>query len=292
MTDRFALKAEGVSAVVKAEGAELVSLKDAGGDELLWQAGPEWPRHAPVLFPVVGRLSGDRLRHGGQSYSMGQHGFARDRLFEAVETGEDRLVMRLRDYAESRAIYPFPFVLDIIYALDGVSLSVTTRVTNPGEATLACGVGAHPGFRWPLADGIAKDRHRIVFDTKETGSALGVEAGLLGAPKTLPFDGKILPLCETLFERDALVMPDVASRSVRYDALDEAGEVVRSLNVSWEGYGDLGIWSKPGGAPFVCIEPWYSMASPVGFDGDIFEKPGILVLEPGDSRDFTWRVAL
>ena len=45
MTDRFALKAEGVSAVVKAEGAELVSLKDAGGDELLWQAGPEWPRH-------------------------------------------------------------------------------------------------------------------------------------------------------------------------------------------------------------------------------------------------------
>ena len=70
MTDRFALKAEGVSAVVKAEGAELVSLKDAGGDELLWQAGPEWPRHAPVLFPVVGRLSGDTLRHDGQSYAM------------------------------------------------------------------------------------------------------------------------------------------------------------------------------------------------------------------------------
>ena len=292
MTDRFALKAEGVSAVVKAEGAELVSLKDAGGDELLWQAGPEWPRHAPVLFPVVGRLSGDRLRHGGQSYSMGQHGFARDRLFEAAETGEDRLVMRLRDDAESRAIYPFPFVLDIIYALDGVSLSVTTRVTNPGEATLACGVGAHPGFRWPLADGIAKDHHRIVFDTKETGSALGVEAGLLGASKPLPFDGKTLPLSEALFERDALVMPNVASRSVSYDALDGAGEVVRSLTVSWKGYGDLGIWSKPGGAPFVCIEPWYSMASPVDFDGDIFDKPGILILEPGDSRDFTWRVAL
>ncbi|SMC44096.1 Galactose mutarotase [Fulvimarina manganoxydans] len=292
MTDRFALKAEGVSAVVKAEGAELVSLKDAGGDELLWQAGPEWPRHAPVLFPVVGRLSGDTLRHDGQSYAMGQHGFARDRLFEAVEIGDDRLVMRLRDDAQSRAVYPFPFILDLIYAVAGASLSVTTRVTNPGETKLACGVGAHPGFRWPLANGVAKERHRIVFDTQETGSALGVEAGLLSAPKPLPFDGRVLPLSETLFERDALVMPNVASRSVSYDALTEAGDVLRSLAVSWEGFGDLGIWSKPGGAPFVCIEPWYSMASPVDFDGDIFDKPGILVLDAGDSRELTWRVAL
>ena len=45
---------------VAADGAELVSLRTAAGHELLWQAGPEWPRHAPVLFPIVGRLAATR----------------------------------------------------------------------------------------------------------------------------------------------------------------------------------------------------------------------------------------
>ena len=48
---------------------------------MLWQAGPVWPRHAPVLFPIVGRLKDDRLRHQGKSYHLPQHGFARDRRF-------------------------------------------------------------------------------------------------------------------------------------------------------------------------------------------------------------------
>ena len=49
-----------IAATVKAAGAELVSLADARGHEFLWQAGPAWPRHAPVLFPIVGRLAADR----------------------------------------------------------------------------------------------------------------------------------------------------------------------------------------------------------------------------------------
>ncbi|MCW2622271.1 MAG: aldose epimerase, partial [Frankiales bacterium] len=44
----------------------------------MWQAGPAWPRHAPVLFPVVGRLPGDVLRVAGVDPRMTQHGVARD----------------------------------------------------------------------------------------------------------------------------------------------------------------------------------------------------------------------
>ena len=75
-------------------------------------------------------------------------------------------------------------------------------------------------------------------------------------------------------------------------ALDASGRESRALTVNWEGYKDLGIWSKPTGAPFLCIEPWYSMASPAGWQGEIAEKPGILTLAPGESRDFVWRVTL
>ena len=70
-----------LSAEVKADGAELCSLRDASGAEVLWQAGPIWPRHAPVLFPIVGRLKDDTLRHEGRAHRLTQHGFARDKRF-------------------------------------------------------------------------------------------------------------------------------------------------------------------------------------------------------------------
>ena len=84
-SDSHTLKSEAITATVKADGAELCSLKNAAGTELLWQAGPQWPRHAPLLFPIVGRLKNDELRLGGKTYAMTQHGFARDQRFEWSE---------------------------------------------------------------------------------------------------------------------------------------------------------------------------------------------------------------
>ena len=34
------------------------------------------------------------------------------------------------------------------------------------------------------------------------------------------------------------------------------------------------------------------MASPVGWDGEFADKPGLLHLAPGESRDMVWRVTL
>ena len=78
-------------------GAELCSLHDAKGREFLWQAGPTWPRHAPNLFPIVGRLKDDRLRHGGKEYHLTQHGFARDRRFAWLSRQKTSCSLELRD---------------------------------------------------------------------------------------------------------------------------------------------------------------------------------------------------
>lgn len=64
---RVSLSTQRLSATVKAEGAELTSLKDAQGRELLWQAGEAWPRHSPILFPIVGKVKDDTLRVGTES---------------------------------------------------------------------------------------------------------------------------------------------------------------------------------------------------------------------------------
>src|SRR4051812_28424770 len=97
--DRHTLRNGAVEATIKADGAELCSLRNAEGIELLWQAGPTWPRHSPLLFPIVGRLKNDQLRHRGKTYPMTQHGFARDHRFEWVEQGTTSCKLALTDNA-------------------------------------------------------------------------------------------------------------------------------------------------------------------------------------------------
>jgi galactose mutarotase-like enzyme len=107
----------GITAVIRAQGAELRSLRDPQGTEYIWQAGPAWPRCAPVLSPIVGRLTGDHLRHGGQTYRLTQHGFARDRTFDWLDRRADACRLALVDVAETRAMYPFAFRLELGYAV-------------------------------------------------------------------------------------------------------------------------------------------------------------------------------
>src|SRR5207237_7974115 len=68
--------------------------------------GPAWPRHAPWLFPIVGRLKDDQLRHRGRTYPMTQHGFARDLRFTWLERTAESCVLRLTDDETTRARYP------------------------------------------------------------------------------------------------------------------------------------------------------------------------------------------
>lgn len=291
MSERHRISRGRISAEIAEIGAELVSLKD-GENELLWQAGPEWPRHAPLLFPVVGKLAGDALRHDGKTYQITQHGFARDLSFEWIERSENRAALRLVESPETLARFPFAFRLDMIFEATDGALSVVSRVTNPGAEMLPFSIGAHPGFRWPLADGLAKESHVIEFETRETGPRRTVEGGLLGPEAPLPFDGRTLHLSPNLFANDALVIPGAASRSVRYVAKRQDGSEARAMTVSWRGYEDLGVWSAPKGAPFLCIEPWRGMASDVGWDGAFVDKPGVVKLGAGETVEFEWRVAL
>jgi galactose mutarotase-like enzyme len=67
---------------------------------------------------------------------------------------------------------------------------------------------------------------------------------------------------------DAIILDRSTSRAFRYTT--HRGLVV---DISWRGFKGLGIWSKPGGAPFLCIEPWHGFASPVDFDGEFSDNP-------------------
>lgn len=286
-TNRHDFASAGIAASVSADGAELQGLRDETGHDYLWPAAPAWPRHAPVLFPIVGRLDNDTLTHAGRHYRMTQHGFARDRRFTWVERSAAGCRLRLTDDAETRAMYPFAFRFEVGYAVADATLSITFTVTNTGDVVLPASMGAHPAFRWPLHPGQAKESYALTFDSDETAPVPHLEGGLLSeADRPSPITGRILPLMETLFANDAVILPRPASRSVRY-----AGASGPAMTVTWEGFEQLGLWSRAGGN-FVCIEPWCGMSSPVGFAGEFADKPWLMLIPPGESRSATHRITV
>mgnify|MGYP002240458002 CR=1 FL=1 len=79
---------EFLSLTVDTHGAEAVSLKNAAGEELLWQADPAvWKRHAPILFPWTGKLKDGSFTHGGKTYKGGQTRFCPGRGAHPAESG-------------------------------------------------------------------------------------------------------------------------------------------------------------------------------------------------------------
>ncbi len=286
--DRHTITSGGLSATVLAHGAELCSLKTADGLELVWQAGPEWRRHAPLLFPIVGRLKNDQLHHGGKSYPMTQHGFARDSRFEWIERAGDICRLRLTDNSETRSRYPFAFRLAVTYTFREADLDVAFEIENPGDEILPASVGGHPAFNWPLLPGTAKESYHLHFSNEETAPIRRLKDGLLRAePAASPIAGKSLALSERLFDDDAIILDRLASHSVRY-----AADQGPALEISWQEFRELGIWSKPGGAAFLCIEPWRGFASPADFDGEFSEKPGLMLIKPGEKRALSYRIGV
>lgn len=271
-------------------GAELWSLADAQGREFMTDGDPAfWSGHAPLLFPIVGGLEANRYRVDGQEYELPRHGFARRSVFETVKAQADVAIFRLRDSAETRAVYPFAFELEMAFTLAGMTLHMAAIVRNPGDGALPFSFGYHPAFAWPLPGGAAKADHVVAFASPEPGAVrrLDPASGLLlpeGEPS--PVEGHHLALDAALFEADAMIWTDLASRSLTFGTPGGA-----QMAIAFPDMPMLGLWQKPG-APFLCIEPWQGHADPVGFSGDFREKPGIVNLEPGDARTFRMDVTV
>lgn len=282
------IASDALSASIDPLGAELSHLRDGEGRELMTDADPAyWAGRAPLLFPIVGRLNGDRYRLDGRSYPLPQHGFARRRRFQPIEQGPSRAVLRLAADDESRAVYPFDFTLDAAYMLAGATLSIEVTATNTGDRDMPASFGFHPAFAWPLPYGGAKEDHRVVFAAEEPDPLARIEGGLIGpADRPSPVDGRVLPLCDALFDADALVWEAPRSRALSYGT--DGGP---QLEIGFANMPTLALWTKPG-ARFLCVEPWQGHADPVGFDGEIWDKPGMLRLAPGEARRFAMQVTL
>lgn len=289
MTDPITITSGQLTAAINPFGAELSSLTDANGRELMTDADPAfWTGRAPLLFAVVGAAAGEMIRVGGQAYPMPKHGFARHSRFQTVAAEPSRAVFALTDSDETRAHYPFAFRLEIAFALRVATLAIDVTVENRGATDMPASFGFHPAFAWPLPYGQAREDHRIVFAADEPAMLrqIAADGTILPTSRPSPVEDRTLALADALFSDDALIWDPVTSQSVTYGAPNAP-----QLRVDFPDTPKLGIWTKPG-ARFVCIEPWHGIADPQGYAGELRDKPGIFVVPPGSRKHIAMQVTL
>lgn len=285
----YDISGDKLKAQVRTAGGELCRLATVSGLELLWDGDPAvWGRFAPTLFPIVGALKDNRMRHHGREYTLPRHGFARDLEWTLKRLSAHAVTLKLVDDAATREVYPFPFELCASFRIEGLSMRVQYDLFNPGDMPILASLGAHPAFRWPILPGVPREAHRMVFEKAESPLLPVVDGrGLLASGNMpTPLRNRELDLSDAVFSEDALIFNPVESRFLRY-----SGPGTPVIEVSWEGFPQLGVWSKPG-AGFVCVEPWRGFASPAAFDGEFGEKPGVFQVGPGGtvSAAYTVRV--
>lgn len=273
-----------ISAEIDPFGAQLTRVS-GNGTEYLWDGNPEiWPKHAPVLFPFVGRLVEGRYISKGRSYDMKIHGFANNIGYEVNRISDAKAEFILRSSDETLAMYPYHFLASVVYELSGSSIYMDMNVENTGTEEMRYGYGGHAGFNVPLEKGLEFTDYSISLP-----DASGVKR-VVFSPSCFPLrnvpdedfrlDGNAIRLTHDLFDDDAVVL-----RNTGYRAVLSACGGERSVEVLYEDAPFLAIWHCVGKAvPFVCIEPWWTLPGYEGEITDIDKRDDYLRLSPGEKR--------
>ena len=258
-------------------GAQLHSLRlKENGKEYIWQGNPEiWYGQAPVLFPIIGQLIGDKYRYNGKEYTMPKHGLARKLPFAVKECGGAKAVFSLESDENTLKSYPFEFELLVIFELCGKSLVNTMTVINKTDGEMYFSIGAHPGFNCKVGD-------IIEFEKPETLSTERIDKENLIIPEKFPLieNSREIEITKEIFEPDALILSDMKSEKLRIKGENE-------IEFTFGKCPFLGIWAKPG-APYVCLEPWYGVNDGREVKKGISEKRGIQKLGKGGEFSFSW----
>lgn len=290
--DKYTLTDGHTAVTIKSKGAELSSVV-RNGIEYMWDANPEyWGRTAPVLFPFVGSLKGKQYRHGGVTYPMGQHGFARDMEFELVSRSDTKITMALTDNGETLRVYPFHFRLEISYELEDGRLTVEWKVVNTGNEALYFSIGGHPAFMCPLNGEGAQNDYTIRL-YKDGSPLAGFDCTYLTSDGTALKEKVrrdtpegVLSVSGELFMKDALILEGRQADKVSLAKSDGTEYVTVEFDAPL-----VGLWSPAGkNAPFVCIEPWYGRCDGEDFDGELKEREWGNTLAAGEEFCKSYKV--
>ncbi len=211
----------------------------------------------PVLFPICGPLTEGQYEWEGHTYSMKQHGLARQMSWEVLaltaNDSEARASLRLKSTSETLAVYPFEFELIFDYVLQDGRLRIEQSYRNTGAKRMPFYAGFHPYF--------ASINGAIPYQTDAT--------------RIYDCNDELEKPLPERFEADQIVESHVL--------LDPREPVITfqpapdvSIKLSYSPvFKYVVLWSIPG-KPFICVEPWMAKNYELNYGRELE------LIEPGD----------
>jgi galactose mutarotase-like enzyme len=192
----------------------------------------------PILFPICGNLPDNAYTYQGESYTLKQHGFARDLPWDVTDQVTQNMVgitLVLNSNDQTRAVYPFDFQLIFTYRLQGNSLEIHQRYVNHSAEAMPFSTGLHPYFQ-------VSDKTQLQFEIPSSQFQNQRDKSVQSFSGQFDFE---------LDEIDASFR-ELSSQSA---AVTDLGQQTQ-LKIDYSSaYSMLVFWTVKG-KDFYCLEPW------------------------------------
>lgn len=193
----------------------------------------------PILFPICGNLPNNTYTYRGQTYTLKQHGFARDLPWEVTDQDtetEAALSLTLTSQEQTRQVYPFEFRVTFTYQLQGASLILKQQYTNLSDEPMPFSTGFHPYFQ-------VADKNQLQFEIPATRLKNQIDQTEHSFTGKFDFE---------LDEIDAALGPLTQPTA---QVIDQQRQICLTLGYDLSIYSTLVFWTIKG-KDYYCLEPW------------------------------------
>ncbi|RWZ40484.1 aldose 1-epimerase family protein [Levilactobacillus brevis] len=282
------------TATINEVGAELTHLVDqASHRDLIWN-NDLWPKHAPVLFPAIGRSNEDSYLIDGQRYEMPQHGFVSGETFMIVDQTPTAVTLSLTANAATRVYYPFDFELQVTFTLVATGLNLTFSVQNHGQQDLSYSLGSHPAFNVPFEAGEAFTDYELVLDPAPTDLQ---QFEIVKTPNPyrsgkellVTTDKGVIKLNYPMFDAGLIILkaPNLAHLTL------QSTKSKHSISLNLDDFDYVTLWTKEGAqAPFLCLEPFNGLPDVAGDLRELATKEGNHHVAVGQSETMAYTITV
>lgn len=279
----YTLKNDKLEITIRSLGAEIQSIIHSGIN-YSWSADPKfWGKKAPLLFPIVGRVTNSQTKIDGKLYEIEQHGFIKYTEFEALEISSEKIVLEGRYTEQNLAVYPYKFKIIVEYYIKDDKFYQNYTVCNLENKKIIYGFGLHPAYN---LESIGCDFEDCYIDFNQD---IKINKPTLLENRMFDFvnrtkveitDGK-LPLKHDLFTQDAIILDDLSFDKVTLYAKNK-----RLFDFEFKGFSLFAIW-QPLNAPFLCLEPWNSVGGVNSMNENLESNETMKYLEANQSETFS-----
>lgn len=265
------IKNDYLKVTISTLGAEIQSVENLDDHfQYIWNDKEKkyWQRHAPILFPFIGRSNENAYLLDGKKYPMSQHGFLRDQKFSVTYQDQNSVTLRSDSNTTTLKKYPFYYTVKVNYSLEENHLNINYVVENRNDKTMYYSLGFHPGFNIEsnLSD------YSLQFNpgnTKLEELMIGPAPFRSGEIDEVPLNESRLFLSYPMLDNGLIILNVKQERKVILANSRDKHEIEENIS----DFPYLAIWSpEKKSAPFVCVEPFKGLPDKFGKSVELKDK--------------------